>query len=109
MTNAPDNLPTENMSTDNLPTDDPSADKQEIPTITLTNVLKISGFADTGGEAKVLIQGGDVMVNGEVETRRKRKLVEGDAINVRGEEFVLELADEDNPEDPQQPEDPQAL
>jgi ribosome-associated protein len=78
-------------------TPDTTADDQ--PTITLTNVLKISGFADTGGEAKILIQNGDVLVNGVIETRRKRKLVEGDVISVRGEEFVLELEDEDDPED----------
>ena len=73
---------------------------EDIPTITLASVLKLSGFADTGGGAKMLIQNGDVMVNGEVETRRKRKLVEGDTINVRGEEFVLELDDPelDDPE-----------
>jgi ribosome-associated protein len=70
----------------------------DIPTITLTNVLKLSGFAETGGDAKHLIQGGQVKVNGAVETRRKRKLVEGDEIEVDGESFVLEL--EDDPEDP---------
>ncbi len=71
---------------------------ENIPTITLASVLKLSGFADTGGGAKTLIQNGDVMVNGEVETRRKRKLVEGDTIAVRGEEFVLELEDEEDSE-----------
>lgn len=91
MTNAPDNMPQE----------DPSED---IPTITLASVLKLSGFADTGGAAKMLIQAGDVMVNGEVETRRKRKLVEGDTINVRGEEFVLELEDEPDNLEPDDPE-----
>ena len=76
------------QSTINLATED------EQPTINLASVLKLSGFADTGGEAKMLIQGGDVLVNGVVETRRKHKLVEGDVITVRGEEFVLELEDE---------------
>jgi ribosome-associated protein len=87
--------------TTNTPEDAPIAEASEnIPMITLASVLKLSGFADTGGAAKVLIQGGDVLVNGEVETRRKRKLVEGDTIAVRGEEFVLELEPEDDPEEP---------
>ena len=41
--------------------------------------------AGTGGEAKVLIQTGEVTVNGEVETRRGRKLQEGDVVEVLGE------------------------
>ena len=39
----------------------------------------------SGGEAKVVIQAGEVLVNGEVETRRGRKLEEGDVVEV-GEE-----------------------
>ncbi len=63
-------------------------------TITLNDVLKLSGLADTGGQAKMLIQAGEVLVNGEVETRRKRKLKEGDVVSVGEEEFVLELEGE---------------
>lgn len=69
-------------------------------TITLNDALKLAGFG-TGGQAKQLIQTGRVKVNGEVETRRKRKLKSGDAVEVDGEEFVLgleevELEDEDD-------------
>ena len=39
--------------------------------ITLDALMKAAGLAGTGGEAKVRIQGGEVKVNGEVETRRK--------------------------------------
>ncbi|CAN5803587.1 hypothetical protein BH24DEI2_BH24DEI2_27490 [soil metagenome] len=60
-------------------------------TLTLNSALKLIGVADTGGQAKVMIQGGQIKVNGEVETRRKRKLHAGDVIEVGGEEFVLEL------------------
>lgn len=63
--------------------------------ITLNDALKLSGFAPTGGQAKQLIQSGQVMVNGEVETRRKRKLHEGDVVKVGDEEFVLELDTEE--------------
>lgn len=59
--------------------------------ITLNDVLKLSGLAPTGGQAKQLIQSGQVTVNGETETRRKRKLREGDVVRVGEEEFVLEL------------------
>ncbi len=63
--------------------------------ITLNDVLKLSGLAPTGGQAKQLIQSGQVTVNGEVETRRKRKLHEGDVVRVGDEEFVLELDTEE--------------
>ena len=59
----------------------------EIPTgITLGQALKAANVVGTGGEAKVLIQAGEVRVNGEVETRRGRKLREGDIIEVEDEE-----------------------
>ena len=50
----------------------------------LDQFLKLRGIADTGGQAKLLIQGGEVRVNGEVETRRRRKLVAGDVVEVDG-------------------------
>ena len=74
---------------------DISADTQVEETITLNDALKLSGLAETGGHAKVMIQAGEVTVNGEVETRRKRKLREGDTVRVGEEEFVLELEGEE--------------
>jgi ribosome-associated protein len=50
----------------------------------LDQFLKLRGIADTGGQAKLLIQGGEVQVNGEVETRRRRRLVVGDVVKVGG-------------------------
>ena len=55
----------------------------------LDQFLKWSGVTDTGGQAKVLIQDGRVRVNGEVETRRGRKLVPGDRVEVSGKEAPL--------------------
>ncbi len=46
--------------------------------IKLDNLLKFSGLAQTGGEAKVLIQSGQVLVNGEVCTMRGKKMRDGD-------------------------------
>lgn len=60
------------------------------PGLTLGSALKLSGLADTGGQAKALIQEGQVRVNGSVERRRKRKVVDGDEIEVAGEVFVIE-------------------
>ena len=53
--------------------------------ITLGQALKAANLVGSGGEAKVLVQAGEVLVNGEVETRRGRQLKEGDVIEV-GEE-----------------------
>jgi ribosome-associated protein len=58
-----------------------TTDKQ---TIKLAQYLKFVGVAATGGEAKLMIQGGDVKVNGDTETRRGRKLVAGDIVMVQG-------------------------
>lgn len=48
--------------------------------ITLGMALKMSGFIQTGREAKIRIQGGEVRLNGKVETRRGKKLTIGDYI-----------------------------
>ena len=71
----------------------PQADER--PSIRLDNVLKLAGIAETGGQAKRMIQAGEVRVNGAVETRRKHMLHEGDEVEVQGETFVVELTSED--------------
>ena len=50
--------------------------------IALGAALKLSGCVDSGGEAKHLIQGGFVQVNGETETRRAKKIRAGDSITL---------------------------
>lgn len=50
--------------------------------IRLGQFLKYIGLADTGGEAREWIQGGQVRVDGEVETRRGRQLADGMRIEV---------------------------
>ena len=52
--------------------------------ITLDALLKATGLASSGGVAKVMISEGAVRVNGEVETRRGRKLRAGDEVGVAG-------------------------
>jgi ribosome-associated protein len=58
-------------------------------TIKLDQFLKLAQVVATGGQAKQLIQDGQVRVNGEVELRRGRKLVAGDVVLVDGEELVV--------------------
>ncbi len=53
-------------------------------TIKLNQFLKLMGIVPTGGQAKLMIQGGDVQVNGMLETRRGRRLVPGDKVTVAG-------------------------
>ena len=60
-------------------------------TIKLDQFLKFVGVAPTGGQAKLMIQNGDVRVNGTIETRRGRKLVSGDRVTVGGENFNVDL------------------
>ena len=50
--------------------------------IRLDDLLKINGCVDTGGMAKVLIQGGGVLVNGEVCTMRGKKLRGGEIVYI---------------------------
>ena len=59
------------------------------PGTTLGRALKAAGLVGTGGEAKVLIQAGEVSVNGELETRRGRRLQEGDVIEVGDERLEI--------------------
>ena len=49
--------------------------------IKLGQALKAAGYVDSGVEAKEVIQEGLVLVNGEVDTRRGRKLYEGDVVS----------------------------
>ena len=58
-------------------------------TIRLGQLLKVAGLADSGGEAKALIADGQVIVNGEVETRRGRQLHAGDELTASGETLRL--------------------
>jgi ribosome-associated protein len=57
--------------------------------IRLDQFLKFTGLAETGGHAKLLIQAGEVAVNCEVETRRRRKLHAGDVVSVDGNELAV--------------------
>ena len=61
------------------------------PTIRLDHFLQTCGVA-TGGQAKRLIQAGEVEVNNQVETRRRKKLSLGDEVSIGGEVFIVSPA-----------------
>ena len=58
--------------------------------IKLGQALKLAGLVDSGLEAKEVIQNGEVKVNGETDTRRGRKLVNGDTFTYRDQTVKVE-------------------
>ncbi|MBR3538253.1 MAG: RNA-binding S4 domain-containing protein [Eubacterium sp.] len=58
--------------------------------IKLGQAMKLAGLVDSGLEAKEVIQAGKVLVNGEVDTRRGKKLVPGDTFSYQGKEITVE-------------------
>ena len=58
--------------------------------IKLDSALKYSGIAENGAFAKEIILNGEVMVNGEIEIRRGKKLYPGDTFTVFEKEFEIE-------------------
>ncbi len=58
--------------------------------IKLGQVLKATGLADSGIDAKEFIQQGLVLVNGEVDTRRGRKLYDGDEVEFDGDKISIQ-------------------
>ena len=57
--------------------------------IKLGQALKLAGLVDSGVEAKIVIQDGQVLVNGQVECQRGKKLVNGDVVSYKGSEFQI--------------------
>jgi len=63
-------------------------------TIALDQFLKVIGIAQTGGQAKMLIRDEQVLVNGNLETRRGRKLYHGDLVTIGARTFPVEFDSE---------------
>ena len=57
--------------------------------IELMAFLKAIGLAETGGHAKFIVDEGEVQRNGEVEFRRRAKLIKGDQIEIAGRKINL--------------------
>jgi len=60
--------------------------------VELHKILKFEGLVPSGGVAKMAIDAGDVLVNGEVETRKRKKIVAGDVIEFNGESIRMVLS-----------------
>lgn len=58
--------------------------------IKLGQALKAAGVADSGVAAKIMIQNGEVSVNGEICTQRGKKLYDGDIVSFDGEEIKIQ-------------------
>ena len=59
--------------------------------VELYKILKFENIVSSGGEAKTVIDEGQVMVNGLVETRKRKKIICGDIIEFMGNEFKIVL------------------
>ncbi len=59
--------------------------------VELYKILKFEGLVASGGEAKSVIADGQVLVNGQVETRKRKKIVAGDIIEYGGEIFTCKV------------------
>ncbi|MDE5583834.1 MAG: RNA-binding S4 domain-containing protein [Ruminococcus sp.] len=57
--------------------------------IKLDALLKFASLVNSGGEAKIIIQNGEVLVNGEVCTMRGKKIRSGDKVQYKGKEVII--------------------
>ncbi|MCY1721014.1 RNA-binding S4 domain-containing protein [Prolixibacteraceae bacterium Z1-6] len=57
--------------------------------VELVKLLKLLRIAQTGGHAKIIVEDGEVLRNGEPEFRKRAKLVKGDVIEVMGEKITI--------------------
>lgn len=58
--------------------------------IKLESLLKYAAICSSGGEAKILIQNEEVMVNGEICTQRGKKIRSGDIVELLGQKICIE-------------------
>lgn len=63
--------------------------KIHTPFIKLDQFLKLANVCGSGGEAKELIQSGKVLVNGEIEVRRGKKLTDGDTVSFQKDDYLV--------------------
>lgn len=59
--------------------------------VELFKLLKFEGLVSTGGEAKIVIDQGLVEVNGQIEMRKRRKMLAGDIFEFQQNKYILEL------------------
>ncbi len=61
--------------------------------VELYKILKFEGMVGSGAEAKAAVARGDVLVNGDIETRKRKKIVSGDVIQFADETLRIVRAD----------------
>lgn len=59
--------------------------------VELYKILKFEGIVSSGGEAKAVIDDGQVLVNGEIEKRKRKKIMSGDVITFMNNEYKVLL------------------
>jgi len=59
--------------------------------VELYKILKLEGIVSSGGEAKHVITEGQVLVNGKVETRKRKKIFAGDIVEFGNEKIRIRL------------------
>lgn len=62
--------------------------------VELYKILKFEAIASSGGEAKIMIEQEQVLVNGEIETRKRKKIMSGDVIETQGVAYRIVLGAE---------------
>jgi Uncharacterized conserved protein len=60
--------------------------------VELYKILKFEGIVSSGGEAKSVIDDGQVLVNGAVEKRKRKKIIAGDIIEYLDNKIKIKLA-----------------
>ena len=59
--------------------------------IELCKILKFENMVGSGGEAKYVISEGQVLVNGKIETRKRKKIISGDIIEFKNEKIRIQV------------------
>ena len=65
--------------------------------IQLYKLLKLESMVSSGGEAKAVIADGQVLVNGEIETRKRKQINAGDVVSFNGQEIQVQLTSKESP------------
>ena len=84
-------LPLNRAAMPNAPANVRSVVVRSIP-IELCQFIKFGGLATSGGEAKQFISEGSVLLNGTVETQKRKKLKVGDRVTLNDQTLVVQLA-----------------
>lgn len=80
-----------NHSDKNVPADVRIVEISREP-VELYKILKFEGMVASGGQAKVAVAAGQVLVNGKIEIQKRKKIVSGDTIEFNNEKIAIRLA-----------------